>query len=310
MTRKYLLTICLAILLPAALPAAGTLRFSNFHDQTAMFSVRSIAQQEDGMIWFGTERNLYSFDGYDLLPHPCPDGHIQVNKLLFWGDGLLLGTNGGLYSFLPAASSFRRARPFDGALVRDLQSIGNFVYVATDSGLYRYDPRTETAGRIADGDFITLSAYGQDLYAGKYDGIGIYRTGSGLYAPWFPDLHLHLATRFLDDGDAIWVGTPTQLLHIDKAAGRILAAVPLPVVKSLCRDLRRAVPAPPGRFGHRPVHPGGRAHHRRRSAHHPGTSGSDLGDDPRPAHLPGRPGLRRGPAARTHPGRPRLHVRG
>ena len=236
MTRKHLLTICLAILLPAALPAAGTLRFSNFHDQTAMFSVRSIAQQEDGMIWFGTERNLYSFDGYDLLPHPCPDGHIQVNKLLFWGDGLLLGTNGGLYSFSPAASSFRRARPFDGALVRDLQSIGNFVYVATDSGLYRYDPRTETAGRIADGDFITLSAYGQDLYAGKYDGIGIYRTDSGLYAPWFPDLHLHLATRFLDDGDAIWVGTPTQLLHIDKAAGRILAAVPLPVVKSLCRD--------------------------------------------------------------------------
>ena len=216
--------------------AAGNLpETGRFRERTAMLSVRSIAQQEDGMIWFGTERSLYSFDGYDLTSYPCPDGHIQTNKLLPLAGSLLLGTNDGVYFFQLDGHGFKRATPFDGELVRDMLALGDYVYVGSNAGLYRYDPAADTAIRLLEGNIFSLALSGDVLYVGTRSGLGAYKTSGGTYTPLLPGRQV-LAASILPDGNTLWVGTPNQLLHFDLGDGRQLDAQPFPVAKSLFRD--------------------------------------------------------------------------
>ena len=241
--RPIHLISLLSGLILLAQPAAGNLSDTgHFRDRTAMLSVRSIAQQEDGMIWFGTERSLYSFDGYDLTSYPCPDGHIQTNKLLPLAGSLLLGTNDGVYFFQLDGHGFKRATPFDGELVRDMLTLGDYVYVGSNAGLYRYDPAADTAIRLLEGNIFSLALSGDVLYVGTRSGLGAYKTSGGTYTPLLPGRQV-LAASILPDGNTLWIGTPSQLLHFDLGDGRQLDAQPLP----------RQGRAVDGRHGRRPV---------------------------------------------------------
>ena len=234
--RPIHLISLLSGLILLAQPAAGNLSDTgHFRDRTAMLSVRSIAQQEDGMIWFGTERSLYSFDGYDLTSYPCPDGHIQTNKLLPLAGSLLLGTNDGVYFFQLDGHGFKRATPFDGELVRDMLTLGDYVYVGSNAGLYRYDPAADTAIRLLEGNIFSLALSGDVLYVGTRSGLGSYKTSGGTYTPLLPGRQI-LAASILPDGNTLWIGTPNQLLHFDLGDGRQLDAQPFPIAKSLFRD--------------------------------------------------------------------------
>lgn len=62
--RTLLFTFILALL--SALTSAQT--FSNVAIAEAS-TVCSIAQDEQGMVWLGTERGLYSYDGYRTIQH-------------------------------------------------------------------------------------------------------------------------------------------------------------------------------------------------------------------------------------------------
>lgn len=231
---RYLHFLLFALLLRAAVPAvAQEPAFGNFQDRTALFSVRSLAQQDDGTVWFGTDRCLYSFDGYDLVPYPCPDGHIQINKLIYWDGRLLLATNDGIYSFLLDKRAYVRATPFDDDLVRDLLSVGEYIYVASKNGFFRYDPEADTATRIDDGNSFSLVLAGEDIYVGLLTGIGRYCLPSGTFERPFPALLVRIVTCILPDGEHLWVCSPTHLFRVRRSDGHVDASVALPMPKAL-----------------------------------------------------------------------------
>ena len=223
------------MLLLAAAPSAGqSPAISDFRGQTAMLSVRSLVQQEDGLIWFGTQRSLYSFDGYDLTPFPCPDGHIQVNKLCLLPECLLLGTNNGIYSFRFSDRTFKRTVPFQGEVVRDIALLDKLAYVCTNRGIYRYDPGTDTAVRILEGDAECAASDGDVLYVGMRDGLGIFRPAEGTYTPL--QQSLRVVASIYPDREALWVGTVSQLLRLSADGSSRQDETRFSVVKSICRD--------------------------------------------------------------------------
>ena len=223
------------MLLLAAAPSAGqSPAISDFRGQTAMLSVRSLVQQEDGLIWFGTQRSLYSFDGYDLTPFPCPDGHIQVNKLCLLPECLLLGTNNGIYSFRFSDRTFKRTVPFQGEVVRDIALLDKLAYVCTNRGIYRYDPGTDTAVRILEGDAECAASDGDVLYVGMRDGLGIFRPAEGTYTPL--QQSLRIVASIYPDREALWVGTVSQLLRLSADGSSRQDETRFSVVKSICRD--------------------------------------------------------------------------
>ena len=235
MNKIYRIPLLFALLLSGPAAMADSSGNGHFIDRTKILSVRSIVQQEDGMIWFGTDRSLYSFDGYDLSPFPCPDGHILINRLVQQAGNLLLGTNDGIYFFNLSERGFRRATPFDGEQVRDLLVHGDFIYVGSDTGLYRYDPAADTAIRLTEGDIFSLAAAGDILYVGTRSGLGTYKTSGGTYTP-LPSSGRFFATSILPEGNTLWIGTPSELVHIDIGNGRQLEASPFPIAKSIYRD--------------------------------------------------------------------------
>ena len=75
--RNLLFTFILALL--SALTSAQT--FSNIAIAEAS-TVCSIAQDEHGMVWLGTEGGLYSYDGYRTIQHNTfADGTPMASRL-------------------------------------------------------------------------------------------------------------------------------------------------------------------------------------------------------------------------------------
>ena len=60
--------------------------------------VTSIAQDKNGMMWFGTKRGLNSFDSYDFEDYDYADGitNATVTDIQPWGDTLFIATEKGL----------------------------------------------------------------------------------------------------------------------------------------------------------------------------------------------------------------------
>ncbi|MCR4824636.1 MAG: response regulator [Bacteroidales bacterium] len=236
MKRLHLLFIA-AVLSCAPLSAATEPAvFGDFRGRTATLSVRSLVQQDNGMIWFGTDRVLYSFDGYDLRPYACPDGHINTNKLLCLDDRLLLGTNDGLYAFCPQDKTYHRTAPFDKQIVRELLLFDGTVYIGTEVGLYRYDPEVDTATRLLEGNIFSLSPQADTLYVGTQRGVAVYHPGSGtittLTRPDGPNIIIAL----LPDGNRLWAGTPNRLLCLDIRSGEVLSESSFLVPKVLHKE--------------------------------------------------------------------------
>lgn len=91
-----------------ALPHKYTF-FDNLNKQTQNLSVRCIVQSKDGMVWFGTENGLYSYDGYNLRYHEMEiEAKVTnkdnadiggINNMYADGDSLFIGCDNEVLLF-------------------------------------------------------------------------------------------------------------------------------------------------------------------------------------------------------------------
>lgn len=81
-----LFVLCLALFLASPLPLAGAENerteavLDGLGGRTGLLSTRCIAQDSRGMIWFGTTRGLYSYDGFEISNYHSV-GPVPVNSL-------------------------------------------------------------------------------------------------------------------------------------------------------------------------------------------------------------------------------------
>ena len=171
-------------------------------------NVLAIAQDADGMMWFGTENGLNRFDGYEFTHFKRERGNPNALSSDFVfdiavgaGDALWLATNGGgvarlnretgaITNFGPAGESGTSS-----AIVRRLTiDAAGRVWMATrDAGLDRLDPAT-----------------------GKIDNIRIEAAGEQ------PDKLFALA---VDSKGLLWVGGDHGVTAIDTRTGQQVAFV-------------------------------------------------------------------------------------
>jgi ligand-binding sensor domain-containing protein len=143
-------------ILPAS-PVLPDLRFSHLTDKDGLSNnaVKSIVQDDDGLIWIGTENGLNRFDGYGFKtfyadlndPQSIQNNRIQLlvagTKGRIWGS-----TTDGIFCFNTAT---QRARIFKSN-PEDTNSFGNLFhppniyldstqlpFISTDDGLYHFE---------------------------------------------------------------------------------------------------------------------------------------------------------------------------
>jgi signal transduction histidine kinase/ligand-binding sensor domain-containing protein/CheY-like chemotaxis protein len=158
--------------------------------------VNCVVQDNSGLIWMGTNRGLYSFDGYRAMHHSA------VSSAVEGGDGVVycglmvdsvhlwLGTDNGLVIFNSYTDSFE---PPPVKFPKDIRAItrinGTSFWVGSLNGLFRYDSLTKHLEKMTDPAIphqavYSILRYDEDnYYFGTYNGLCSYNVPSGKFSP-------------------------------------------------------------------------------------------------------------------------------
>lgn len=166
----YTAITLLAVLTPCSACTMPT-RFSNYGLSDAS-TVLAAEQDGQGIVWLGTERGLYSFDGYQAYPHYRPHtfSESRVHCLLRSGQRLFLGADDGLLIYDIRHNTYEhvKASPND---IRALRLVGRRLYIGASSGLYVYDcHRVRRVAGISSAVYSLLPD-GNTLMVGTLDGL-------------------------------------------------------------------------------------------------------------------------------------------
>lgn len=224
-----------------------TFRFRHFKiaDGLASNTVRAIAQDRYGFIWFGTDEGLNRYDGIEVKTYEPHAQEVQefISTLYAADDCLWIGTGGGLWRLEYAADTLElfRLAAVDGteitARVNHLTADKEGrLWITTDGqGLFNYDPEqqllqhypmAETGGIVSS---IYVDQENQVWLMAGVPAFPIYRQNkaTGRFEPFVqrylddnPDKGA-IALWMTEDGDGnLWVATwESGLLKMDRRSG-------------------------------------------------------------------------------------------
>lgn len=182
-------------------------------DGLSQSTVRCIARDKKGFMWFGTDDGLNKYDGYTFeifRPVPGDPDSLSHNRISviyedLQGD-LWIGTREGLNRYNRELEKFRRyPRGRDGLTGKDIRAIvedklGNLWIGSADGGLCRYDREKETF----------FSYLRNEMNPGSL-------------------LSTHVTSLHVDQKGELWVGTHgAGLARFDHVNKRFVYILPLP----------------------------------------------------------------------------------
>lgn len=241
MRRFLVFFLCFhALLGQAAIPRQ--IPFDNLAGRTELLSARCVTQDSTGRIWFGTDKRLYSYDGYTLSAHPSEFGRMQINAISALDGQLLLCCNNGLFLYDCDRESFTQFAYFRDDMVRAIAIRGDCLYVGAESGLYAFrwqepDSSTSVQRLCTEGIFSMLDG-GDRLWLGTLDGLGLYLFSGKQYKPVpldIPGNHRVITTLYPYQEGHIWLGSPHQMIELDTRSEEAVRTVPLQVLKAVAR---------------------------------------------------------------------------
>lgn len=152
-----LATLLAALLLATRLPAQT---FDNITIADAS-TVCSIVQDKLGTIWLGTERGLYSYDGYHTIPHNTADDGsaltARVHTMLMQDYNIFLGTERGLLVYDIRGGHYTHTAENSPSDIRAICMQGGRLWIGSAQGLYSMG--------LSDGRLKHESARLHNIYA-------------------------------------------------------------------------------------------------------------------------------------------------
>lgn len=150
-----------------------------------MTSVFSIAQDNDGFMWFGTDNGLVRYDGYSyrISRHRANDGSSLcndiVNALYFSAEENLLyvGTDSGISLYDPVSESFRKYEECGERHVKSFLYDNGKLWVGTTTGIVCcsregttvFSDSEDSPVRLPSAHIACCRKIGDDIYFGSYD---------------------------------------------------------------------------------------------------------------------------------------------
>ncbi len=191
--------------------------------------VNTIFQDNSGMIWFGTKRGLFSYNGYDLHEYvdpAFPNGNPVFSIVQFSEDCLCLGTDNGVRWFNLDDKTV--GCPYQeknlSLAVRSLAMYDGCLWIGTrDCGLQRLSVSTgclENVG-LRDGPETTIYSIEQiedRLFVASYEHLSCYDGETDeryLIDLGIPQRLMVNSLLWDRNRDCLWVGTEGHLFEYD-----------------------------------------------------------------------------------------------
>ena len=205
--------------------------FNNLGGITQKLCIRSMAQSDDGMMWFGAEDGLYSYDAHHL--HRRVDGSFGcINHLVSSSDSLLMGCERGVLSFDLHTYTSRLLPYAQGKNVKGLVRTEGHWWVATEDALYR--DGTQVA--IDINEVFSIAAIGSSIYIGTREGVMRYGLHTQRLERVAADVDFVTCFALAADESQLWIGGATHVTAWDATRKSSTFDFDVPVAKSMCVD--------------------------------------------------------------------------
>jgi len=195
-------------------------------------AVNCIVQDGQGLIWMGTDRGLYSFDGYLARQYSAREEPGQDNDAVVYCALMVdtahiwLGADNGLLVFNTYTDRFEPAPAGLPKNIRAISRINDHSYwIGSINGLYRFDTSTRKAEKINDEVLPHQAIYAilryddNTFYFGTYNGLCRFNmqtgrfTRIGLGSSHLTSNQLILSLLADYDRNCIWVGVEGELFR-------------------------------------------------------------------------------------------------
>jgi signal transduction histidine kinase/ligand-binding sensor domain-containing protein/CheY-like chemotaxis protein/AraC-like DNA-binding protein len=204
-------------------------------------AVNCVVQDNHGLIWLGTDRGLYSFDGYMARHYSARTHHAQGNGVVYCAlmvDSvhIWLGTDNGLSVFNTFTDSYE---PTPGDLPENIRAISRIndhsFWIGSINGLFRYDAATRKSEKISDKllphqAIYTILRYDDNtFYFGTYNGLCRFKTQTGKFEKVALGSSFRASNQLIlsllpdYSRNCIWVGVEGSLFAYDPSSGQSTA---------------------------------------------------------------------------------------
>lgn len=196
-------------------------------------AVNCFVQDSEGMIWIGSDKGLYSYDGYTIYSH-YEQGSIS-NTRIYCGirvgnSRLYLGSDNGLLIFNYRTERYESVLSDLPRDIRCMVRTGNNIWVGSINGLYLYNISTKKVIRFPVGKglpnntiYSIIKASDGNIYIGTYNGFCYYDTRRKIFRQIALVNSTHKNNVFINSlfedryRKCIWIGTEGELYSYNLA---------------------------------------------------------------------------------------------
>ncbi len=165
--------------------------FDNILLSSEASKINCFIQDRHGLVWFGSNKGLFSYNGYNVQHHfhPYSENNIEANQIINCGimidsNLIYLGSDNGVMIYNTETYSFKKNDLTFPSDVRSMELSGDFLWIGTLNGLYCYDlikkklhNYSESLGLPHQAIFSILNSKQNNLYVGTYNGLSYLPKG-------------------------------------------------------------------------------------------------------------------------------------
>lgn len=209
--------------------------FENISLGTEASVISCFLQDTQGLIWIGSNKGLFSYDGYTAQPH-FTFGE-RSNTRVYCGEVidstyLYLGADNGLLIYNYRTDTYEDVEVDFPTDIRTLVMYDGLLWLGTLNGLYTYHLRTHELSTITDElphqtIYSLICSSDHQLYVGTYNGCCRYNSATGRFEnielPASRNKSNLFVNSLLEDTtrNCIWIGTEGCLFKYCPADGHI-----------------------------------------------------------------------------------------
>lgn len=204
------------------------MQFNRMHTNTDASVIGCIMQDSTGMMWLGTNKGLYSYDGYSFFQHKQDKGYYEIRIYcgLICSDSIFLGTDNGLISYDMRLGKYHNPATENIKDIRCLAMSGNELWIGTLNGLFRYNTKTAEVYEFPSEKLPHKAVYSiirsenGTVYVGTYNGLCSIDENNDVRIINIPSdnkwKNIFVNVLFEDkDRQCIWIGTEGNLFCYD-----------------------------------------------------------------------------------------------
>ncbi|MDR2954665.1 MAG: hybrid sensor histidine kinase/response regulator, partial [Prevotella sp.] len=230
--------------------------FTNILPSPDASTIYSFAQDSQGLIWIGTNKGLFSNDGYSSRQHFSygESSNTSVHRILHYDDRLLyLGTDNGILIYNYKTEQYENLKIEFPRNVRAIAKQDSLLWIGTLDGLFRYNLVTEKLENISETrgkelphhTIYTIIRSSDDiLYIGTYNGLSRYISDKDKFETIALPSSLKKNNLFVnsllenEESNEIWIGTEGALYKYSPVRDKVeeIRAFQNNSVKSLTID--------------------------------------------------------------------------